>query len=47
MIESHMKRTESFGMIGIDKDGQNLTRNKVRKALAEKAEAKERKEKEK
>jgi hypothetical protein len=35
-----MKRTESFGMIGIARDGQNLTRNKVRKALAEKAPAK-------
>jgi hypothetical protein len=39
-IEAYMKRTESFGMLGITKDGQNLTRNKVRKALAEQAKSK-------
>lgn len=34
-IEAYLKRTQSFGMLGIARDGQNLTRNKVRKALAE------------
>jgi hypothetical protein len=38
-----MKRTDSFGMIGIAKDGQNLTRNRVQKALAEQARRKEQK----
>jgi hypothetical protein len=42
-IESYMKRTDSFGMIGIAKDGQNLTRNRVQKALAEQARRKEQK----
>jgi hypothetical protein len=28
-------RTQSFGMLGIAKDGQNLTRNREQKALAE------------
>jgi hypothetical protein len=36
-IESYLKRTDAFGMLGIGRDGQNLTRNKVRKALAEQA----------
>ena len=36
-IESYLKRTDSFGMLGIAKDGQNLTRNRVQKALAEQA----------
>ena len=36
-IESYLKRTDSFGMLGIAKDGENLTRNKVQKALAEQA----------
>jgi hypothetical protein len=39
-IEAYMKRTDSFGMLGIARDGQNLTRNKVRKALAEQAKEK-------
>jgi hypothetical protein len=39
-IAAYMKRTDSFGMIGIAKDGQNQTRNKVRKALAEQAQSK-------
>jgi hypothetical protein len=34
-IEKYLKRTRSFGMLGIAKDGQNLTRNKVQKELAE------------
>jgi hypothetical protein len=33
-LEAYLKRTESFGMLGIAKDGQNLTRNRVQKALA-------------
>ena len=39
-LEAYLKRTTSFGMLGIAKDGQNLTRNKVRKALAEQAKEK-------
>jgi hypothetical protein len=42
-LEAYLKRTDSFGMLGIAGDGQNLTRNKVRKALAEQAQAKEKK----
>ena len=34
-IEAYLMRTQSFGMLGIAKDGQNLTRNREQKALAE------------
>ena len=39
-LEAYLQRTSVFGMLGIARDGQNLTRNKVRKALAEQAKAK-------
>jgi len=42
-LDAHLKRTAFFVMLGIAKDGQNLTRNKVQKALAEQAQAKEKK----
>jgi hypothetical protein len=42
--EAHLKRTTSFVMPFIAKDGQDLTRNKVQKALAEQAQTKERKQ---
>ena len=34
-VEAYLKRTDWFGMLGIAKDGQNPTRNKVQKALKE------------
>ena len=39
-LEAYLQRTSAFGMLGIARDGQNPTRNKVRKALAEQAKAK-------
>jgi len=39
-IEACLKRAESFGMLGLARDGQNLTRNKINKALAEQAKTK-------
>ena len=34
-LEAYLMRTTSFGMLGIAKDGQNPTRNKVQMALKE------------
>ena len=39
-LEAYLQRTSAFGMLGIARDGQNPTRNKVRKALIEQAKAK-------